>query len=91
MKSKNEIDVLLKKLNQWSYDEKEKCIQKDFIFKSYLKNIAFVNAVAWLAHSRNHHPDLIVKFNLCCVKITTHDEDGLTDKDFELAAAIDKL
>lgn len=85
------LDDELKKLNNWSYDLNEKCLTKDFHFKSYLKNIAFVNAIAFIANKQNHHPDLEIKFNLCRVRITTHDENGLTDKDFILAKAIDDL
>lgn len=79
------------KLNQWTYLEEEQCLVKSFTFKSYLKNISFVNAIAWQANRLNHHPDLEIKFNICIVRITTHDLSKLTDKDIELAQAIDQL
>ena len=85
------ISEELKKLNGWSYNEATKSIQKEFTFKSYLKNIAFVNAVAWIANKENHHPDLEVSFNRCLVKLTTHDAGGVSDKDFVVALAIDAL
>lgn len=86
-----EINEKLKSLTDWSYDESSKSLVKTFNFKSYLKNIGFVNAVAWIANKLNHHPDLEVSFNKCIVKITTHDENGISEKDFELASQIDLL
>ena len=67
-------------------------LKKDFNFKSYLKTISFVNAIAWEANVQNHHPDLEVSFGKCVVKITTHDNGNtLSEKDFLLAKAIDRL
>lgn len=64
---------------------------KTFTFKSYFKNIAFVNAVAWQANKANHHPDLEVSFDKCIVKLTTHDSGGITEKDRALSKIIDQL
>ncbi|MBC7430258.1 MAG: 4a-hydroxytetrahydrobiopterin dehydratase [Bacteriovorax sp.] len=85
------INEKLKTLPEWSYQTETKSLVKAFNFKSYSKNISFVNAVAWIANKMNHHPDLEVTFNKCVVKITTHDEGGLSEKDFELAMNIEKL
>lgn len=85
------IEDEIKNLKQWNYREDLRCLEKSYSFKSYLKNIAFVNAIAWQANRLNHHPDLEIKFNLCVVRITTHDQSQLTDKDIELAKAIDQL
>jgi 4a-hydroxytetrahydrobiopterin dehydratase len=87
----NQIDTNLSNLNGWKLDNLTNSIHKEFSFKSYLKNIAFVNAVAWIANKMNHHPDLEVSFNKCVVKITTHDKSGLSDLDFQLAHEIEKL
>lgn len=86
-----EINEKLKTLTEWSYDEMSLSLVKTYQFKSYLKNIAFVNAVAWLANKENHHPDLEVSFNRCIVKFTTHDAGGVSDKDFSMALAVDTL
>ena len=86
-----EINENLITLNEWSYDDKTLSLIKTFQFKSYLKNIAFVNAVAWLANKENHHPDLEVSFNRCVVRFTTHDQGGVSEKDFEIAKVIDSL
>ncbi|MDD4974608.1 MAG: 4a-hydroxytetrahydrobiopterin dehydratase [Bacteriovorax sp.] len=84
-------DEKLKTLPGWSYDSNKNCIVKEFQFKSYLKTISFVNAVAWLANKENHHPDLEVSFSKCVVRLTTHDEGGVGEKDFSLAHKIEEL
>lgn len=72
--------------------ENQTQLRKEFNFKSYLKTISFVNAIAWEANAQNHHPDLEVSFGKCVVKITTHDNGNtLSEKDFLLAKAIDRL
>ena len=87
----NEISVQLKNLPGWGYHPATQSLQKEFSFKSYLKTIAFVNALAWIANKENHHPDLEVSFSRCLVKLTTHDMKGVTSKDFSLAVMIDSL
>lgn len=85
------INENLKSLNGWTYNESKKSIQKEFTFKSYLKTISFVNAIAWQANKENHHPDLEVTFGTCLVKLTTHDAHGVSEKDFSLARLIESL
>jgi len=80
-----------KELNGWTINTDNTSIEKEFHFKSYLKNISFVNAVAWIANQYNHHPDMIIRFNLCKIILTTHDENGVSEKDFEMAKKIDLL
>jgi 4a-hydroxytetrahydrobiopterin dehydratase len=75
----------------WTYDETKKLIQRDFHFKDFHHTMAFVNAIAWLAHQSNHHPDLEVGYNYCKVKYTTHDAGDVTAKDMECAQAVDRL
>ena len=86
-----EINEKLELLPGWNYNEKSNCLTKTFTFKSYLKNISFVNAIAWVANKENHHPDLEVTFSTCVVKITTHDEKSVTVKDFLLATKIENI
>ena len=66
-------------------------IHKSFAFADYYETIAFVNAVALVAHRMDHHPDLGVHFNRCDVQLSTHDVGGLSQADFEVAALIDAL
>jgi len=88
---KEEIQKSLTGHEAWVFDEVQGHISKEFTFKSYLKTIAFVNALAWIANKENHHPDLIVSFNKCKVILTSHDEGGVTNKDITLALLTDLL
>jgi len=89
--NESQRETELKKLSGWIFIPEKNCLSKEFSFKSYLKTISFVNAVAWLANKENHHPDLIVSFGKCVVELTTHDEGGVSEKDFKLAGLIDEL
>ena len=53
--------------------------------------MAFVNAVAWIAHQEDHHPDLEVGYNRCHVRYSTHAIGGLSANDMICAAKIDDL
>ncbi len=54
--------------------------------------VAFVNLVAEEAERRNHHPDIAIsRYRVVTLRLTTHDEGGLTRRDFELARAIDAI
>jgi 4a-hydroxytetrahydrobiopterin dehydratase len=86
------VSILKEKgLDLWSYNQEKNCIEKIVLFKSYMKNIAFVNAIAWLANKENHHPDLEISFDKCIIRLTTHDNNGISEKDFSLASKIDLL
>jgi len=66
-------------------------LQRDFHFPDYYRTLAFVNAVAWIAHEQDHHPDLSVHYNRCQVRYSTHSIGGLSRNDFICAARIDQL
>ena len=53
--------------------------------------MAFVNALAWIAHSEDHHPDLEVGYRHCRVRFSTHSVGGLSENDFICAARVDAL
>ena len=74
----------------WSADEAQS-IRRSFRFKNYYQTIAFVNALAWIAHQEDHHPDLEVGYNRCVVNLSTHSVGGLSENDFICAARIDTL
>ena len=75
----------------WQVDPSGKEILKDFQFNGFYKTMAFVNAVAWIANTQGHHPDLEVGYGHCLVRYTTHAIDGLSENDFICAARIDTL
>jgi 4a-hydroxytetrahydrobiopterin dehydratase len=66
-------------------------IEKRFDFADFHRTIAFVNAVAWVAHVEDHHPDLVVGYNRCTVRYSTHAVGGLSLNDFICAAKVDAL
>jgi 4a-hydroxytetrahydrobiopterin dehydratase len=66
-------------------------ITKTFRFANYFETIAFVNAVAFVAHTQDHHPDLQVSYNRCVVRFNTHDVGGLSVTDFDCAALLNGL
>ncbi len=90
-----DVDVareLLKALDQdWSVSEDGKWIRRQFEFSGFNRTMGFVNAVAWVANSEGHHPDLEVSYRVCVVNYTTHAIDGLSENDFICAAKIDRL
>lgn len=75
----------------WQLTTDHKQLFKDFHFKSYYQTMAFVNAIAWMAHCENHHPDLVVGYNHCLVRYTTHAINGLSENDFICAAKVDAI
>lgn len=89
--SKVKIQTLLNELTNWQLSTDGSYIYKDFTFKGFYKTMAFVNAVAWIANTENHHPDLEVGYNHCLVRYSTHALNGLTENDFICAAKIEAL
>jgi 4a-hydroxytetrahydrobiopterin dehydratase len=88
-----EVVTRLAKLEGWRLDGDDAAvvIEKTFRFAGFAQTMVFVNAVAWLAQDRHHHPELIVQFNRCVVRYNTHDVAGLSMADFDCAAAVDAL
>ena len=64
---------------------------KVYPFANYHHTMAFVNALAWVSHREDHHPDLEVGYNKCRVTYWTHAVSGLSDNDFICAAKCDAL
>lgn len=87
--TKEEANKLLQQLAGWSLADNK--ISKTFEFKNYYQTMAFVNAVAWLSHREDHHPDMTVGYNKCHVEYMTHAINGLSENDFICAAKIDWL
>ncbi len=75
----------------WSLTGDARGIRRDFKFKNYYHTMAFVNALAWIAHQQDHHPDLFVAYNRCSVTFSTHSVGGLSENDFICAAHVDSL
>jgi len=87
--TQHEAASLLKQLDDWEL--KDNVISKIFKFKNYYQVMAFVNAVAWMTHREDHHPDMTVGYNQCRVEYSTHAIGGLSENDFICAAKVDAL
>lgn len=66
-------------------------LERRFTFADFHHTMAFVNAVAWVAHREDHHPDLHVGWGACTVRFSTHSVKGLSVNDFICAARVDAL
>ena len=84
-----DIDLLLKQLPGWTHADG--VITKTFTFRDYYQTMAFVNALAWISHREDHHPDLGVGYSRCRVEYKTHAINGLSENDFICAAKVDAL
>ena len=75
----------------WIPVENGQAIRKSFRFEDYYRTIAFVNALAFIAHREEHHPDLSVHYDRVEVRYSTHDVGGLSENDFVCAAKVELL
>ena len=66
-------------------------IRKTYRFANFYETMAFVNALALIAHQQDHHPDLEVGYNRCQVSLNTHDVGGISETDIDCARRIDAL
>jgi 4a-hydroxytetrahydrobiopterin dehydratase len=82
---------LIQQTPGWSLNETASEISRTFKFKNYYETMAFVNALAWVAHREDHHPDIEVGYNRCHVRFSTHSVKGLSENDFIGAAKINAL
>ena len=87
--SEEEVEKNIARLTGWS--RSENWIEKKYIFKNFLRAMSFVNAVAYVAESINHHPDIIVHYNEVTLRNWTYVSNGITERDFKLAEKIDAM
>lgn len=69
----------------------DNALEKTFRFADFHRTMAFANAVAYIAHTQDHHPDLHLGYGQCTVRWTTHDVGGLSASDFSCATQVDAL
>ncbi len=84
-----DVDSALQRLPSWERDGD--AIVKTFELASFPDAIAFVVRVGFLAEKANHHPDLDIRWRRVRVALTTHDAGGLTQRDVDLASAIEEV
>jgi 4a-hydroxytetrahydrobiopterin dehydratase len=87
--SQTEIEQRMKTLNGWRLEGNE--ITKQFTFAGFPEAVAFVDRLAPKAEAADHHPDILINYKRVTLTYSTHSEGGLTAKDFEGAAAADRL
>lgn len=83
------INDVLNQLNNWKF--KNNAIQKDFEFKDFSQALAFIVQIGVVAEKQNHHPEIKNVYNKVSLRLTTHDSNGVTEKDVKLAVAVDKI
>jgi len=81
----------LRTLNGWNYDGAADALARDLKFKDFSEAFAFMTRVALLAEAAGHHPEWSNVYNKVSIRLRTHDANGVTQKDVDLATAIDKL
>ena len=89
MLSLKEIQDEMQELRDWFIESSS--ITKDFSFKDFKESLNFVNKVGEIAEKHDHHPDIMINYNLVRLSLTTHSEKGLTKKDFDVAKEVDKI
>jgi 4a-hydroxytetrahydrobiopterin dehydratase len=86
-----EVTRLLTTLPGYKADLLVGSISKVYEFDDFYETMAFVNALAFIAHVEDHHPELAVSYNRCSVTYSTHSIGGLSENDFICASKIDAL
>ncbi|MBI4140119.1 4a-hydroxytetrahydrobiopterin dehydratase [Candidatus Woesearchaeota archaeon] len=88
--TRKQYKPLLKQVKKWTV-VREHHIEKEYKFDDFAKALLFVNKTGKLAEQQGHHPDIVLKWGYVKLTLWTHKVDGLTERDFILAAKIDKL
>ncbi len=81
----------LMQISGWALNDDGTMISRRFRFKNFHETMAFVNAMAWIAHAQDHHPDFSTGYKHCLVNYTTHAIGGLSENDFICAAKVTAL
>jgi 4a-hydroxytetrahydrobiopterin dehydratase len=84
-----QIKLNLQAVPKWS--KRAQTILRTFKFEGFLKGIDFVSRIAAKAQKMNHHPDIDIRFDQVTLTLSTHDEGGITEKDFSLARQCDEV
>ena len=87
--TEQEYSDYLDQVDGWSIENQS--LTRKWIFKNHYQAISFVNAIAWISHSENHHPCITVGFKDVNVKYSTHDVNGISENDFICAAKVNRL
>lgn len=89
--SADDAMVFLKQTVNWEINTSNMEISRTYNFSNFYETMAFVNALAWVAHVEDHHPDFEVGYKTCKVRYSTHAIKGLSINDFICAAKLNEL
>jgi 4a-hydroxytetrahydrobiopterin dehydratase len=79
----------LEELPEWQF--KDGAIERALSFQNYYETMAFINALAYVVHDEDHHPDISFGYNRIVVRFNTHSVNGVSINDFICAAKCDAL
>ncbi len=85
----HDLEHLLSHAEGWEVVDGQ--LSKAFQFENHYQAMAFVNAVAWISHREDHHPEMVVGYSTVSVRYSTHSVAGLSENDFICAAKVDHL
>jgi 4a-hydroxytetrahydrobiopterin dehydratase len=83
-----ELDEALKDNPAWTL--KDGKLTREWTFQDFIQAMTFVNRIAELAESSNHHPDIDIRYNCVLLGLISHDAGGITQRDVRMAARIDR-
>ena len=89
--TREEAEATMPQVEGWVLSEDGSMISRTFHFRDFYQTMAFINAMAWVANSEDHHPDFSAGYNTCEVGFMTHAIGGLSENDFICAAKINAL
>ncbi len=87
--SEKEILQKLQNLDGWTLNEA--ALERNFKFENFKQSLDFINQLGTAAEEQNHHPELFNVYNKVNIRLSTHDADGITEKDFKLANTINSF
>jgi 4a-hydroxytetrahydrobiopterin dehydratase len=86
------VKLLRRQLHEdWRIARDFRSLKRSLKFKDFYRTMSFVNALAHIANTEDHHPDLELGYNYCHVTFSTHSIGGLSENDFICAAKLDRL
>ncbi len=85
----HDLEHMLSHAEGWKVAEGE--LTKTFQFEDHYQTMAFVNAVSWISHREDHHPEMTVGYNSCAIRYCTHSIGGISKNDFICSAKVDHL
>lgn len=87
--SEQAVQQFLCKHKHWSLNENK--LHREFKFTNFTQAFGFMSMVALVSEKTNHHPEWFNVYNKVLVDLTTHEANGVSERDFELAETMDEL